>query len=503
MSVITKFLRFFIERAEAKVIIGLLLTVSLRAQTIEPVLKFADPLTDHMVIQQNQPFRVWGKATKNQAVEISADWLKSSVIVQSDEDGNFIGTILVPKIKRGDFGKHTLTLKSGNVSAALNDLLIGEVWFCSGQSNMQSPMKEITNGQEEIARANDENIRLFNASLNFSNLPLNEVKGSWVVCTSASVEKFSAVAYSFAQQLRTTLNVPVGVIFSGIGASAAQAYVPREVLASDPVLDSVYLKPYLASDRSKEVIDGGFSFEKVTRPFLLYNAMIHPFANLSIRGFCWYQGESNRKERKEYTRLTQSLIKSWRSNFAQGDLPFYYVQVAPFYWDQEDPTLADYAFFREAQENISTLNNTEMIVTMDVGESKDLHPKNKKPVGVRLAKAALNRTYSDLSVAYKGPRVKYVSFEKNNAVVSYFDDSITGGLKTNDGTPPKHFWLAGPDRKFYPAEALIKDDHVTVTSSKVKRPVALRYAFTNYPVTNLENAKSLPAVPFRTDNWAE
>lgn len=503
MSVITIFFRIFLERIEATVIIGLLVAGSLMAHTTETVLKFADPLTDHMVIQQNQPFRVWGKAAKNQAVEIEADWLKSPVIVQADENGSFIGTILVPKIKPGDFAKHKLTIRSDNVSASLNDLLIGEVWFCSGQSNMQSPVKEIVNGKEEIAGANYENIRLFNASLNFSNSPLNEVKGSWVVCTPASVENFSAVAYSFAQQLHTTLNVPVGVIFSGIGASAAQAYVPKEVLASDPVLDSIYLAPYLASEKSKEVINGGFSFEKVTRPFLLYNAMIHPFTNLSIRGFCWYQGESNRKERAGYTHLNHKLITSWRSNFAQGDLPFYYVQVAPFFWDQEDPALADYAFFREAQENISALNNTEMVVTMDVGESKDLHPKNKKPIGVRLAKTALHKTYADLSVVYKGPRIKCVSFGKNEAVVSYFDDSIDNGLRTNDGKPPKHFWLAGSDGKFYPAEASIKDNHVTVISSKVKKPIALRYAFTNYPITNLENAHGLPAVPFRTDNWTE
>ena len=160
------------------------------------------------------------------------------------------------------------------------------------------------------------------------------------------------------------------------------------MLASDTELNRVYLQPYLASPKSKETINGGFTFEKVTRPFLLYNAMIHPFRHLSIKGICWYQGESNRMERESYTRLTQSMITSWRKDFAQGNLPFYYVQVAPYFYDKEDPVLADYAFFREAQERVSDLDHTAMVITMDVGESKNLHPIKKKPVGERLAATA-------------------------------------------------------------------------------------------------------------------
>jgi sialate O-acetylesterase len=311
------------------------------------------------------------------------------------------------------------------------------------------------------------------------------------------------VAFFCALQLYTKLNVPVGVIFSGIGASAAQAYVPRDVLAGDRRLDSAYLKPYLASDKSKEVIDGGFSFEKVTRPYLLYNAMIHPFERLSIRGFCWYQGESNRNERGVYTHLMQTMITSWRTRFAQGDLPFYYVQVAPFYWDKEDPALADYAFFREAQERISTLNNTGMVVTMDVGEAKDLHPKNKKPTGIRLGLLALHRTYGQLDVNDRGPEIKMVTFDKAVATVTYESETIRAGLRTKDGAAPMFFTLAGEDQVFHPATAIIQGSQIKVASPKVKKPVALRYAFTNYAVTNLENGSGLPAVQFRTDAWPE
>jgi sialate O-acetylesterase len=198
-----------------------------------------------------------------------------------------------------------------------------------------------------------------------------------------------------------------------------------------------------------------------------------------------------------------AMIRSWRKNFAQGNLPFYYVQVAPFFYDNMDSTLADYAFFREAQEKISRLNNTAMVVTMDVGDAKNLHPINKKPVGIRLAKAALNRTYGFLDIAYKGPHFQSVRFVKDTAIVSFEPGSIKGGLQTNDGKPPRYFFIAGNDEIFYPGEATINDGKIYVTSREVAIPVAVRYAFTNFPVTNLENGEGLPAVPFRSDKWDE
>jgi sialate O-acetylesterase len=202
----------------------------------------------------------------------------------------------VPLVKKGDFSKHQISVLSGGELIILYNLLIGETWICSGQSNMQFSKKETIDSAIEIPAANYPNIRLFNGGLNFSNEPIDSIKGNFNECTPASVKGFSAVAYHFGRQLYTTLNVPVGIIFTGIGASAAQAFVPQDVLAADPLLDSVYLQPYLKSPRSKEKMNGGFSFEKVTRPFLLYNALIHPFTNLSIKGFIWYQGESNRMD---------------------------------------------------------------------------------------------------------------------------------------------------------------------------------------------------------------
>jgi sialate O-acetylesterase len=251
------------------------------------------------------------------------------------------------------------------------------------------------------------------------------------------------------------------------------------------------------------MINGGFSFEKVTRPFLLYNAMIYPLRRLSIRGVCWYQGEANRLERDSYTRLTQALIKSWRDSFGQGELPFYYVQVAPFFLDKEDPVLADYAFFREAQEKVASVNNTAMITTIDVGEAKNLHPHNKKPIGVRLARTALNRVYGLSEIIYRGPLYQHMEISGKEAVIYFEPGTTPGGLRTDDGSAPAFFTIAGEDGVFYPAEATIDGDRVRVRAAKVKRPVAVRYAFTNYPVTHLQNGEGWPVLPFRTDSWPE
>jgi sialate O-acetylesterase len=381
--------------------------------------------------------------------------------------------------------------------------LIGEVWLCSGQSNMQFSMKEVVNATNEVAAASIPNLRLLNVGLNFSATPYETFNGKWMACRPATVKDFSAVGYYFGRELQQTLNVPVGVIFSGIGASAAQAYVPQPMLAADTLLNRVYLQPYLNSPKSKEVIDGGFSFEKVTRPFLLYNAIIYPLRRISVRGICWYQGEANRKERASYTKLTQTLITSWRETFGQGELPFYYVQVAPYFLEKEDPTLADYAFFREAQEKVSVLANTAMITTIDVGEAKDLHPHNKKPIGVRLAKTALNRTYGHLDVVWRGPQYHHMEISGEKAIIYFEPGTTAGGLRTKDGKAPLFFTIAGDDQQFYPAEATIDGDKIMVWSAKVKRPAAVRYAFTNYPVTTLYNGEGWPVIPFRTDTWAE
>ncbi|WP_242674979.1 GH92 family glycosyl hydrolase [Niastella populi] len=466
-------------------------------------LQFGSGLQDSMVVQQNRPLTIWGTAPAGSEVAIRADWMPAPVTVMANADGQFSGIVAVPAVQSGDYTSHSIEISDGLSAVTLNNVLIGELWLCSGQSNMQFSLKEVVDAANEVAAANHPNIRLLNVGLNFSATPVESFSGKWVSCRSATAKDFSAVGYYFGRGLQQTLNVPVGIIFSGIGASAAQAYVPQPVLAADTMLNRVYLQPYLNSAKSKEPIDGGFSFEKVTRPFLLYNAIIHPLRHFSIRGVCWYQGEANRKERESYTRLTQALITSWRKAFGQNDLPFYYVQVAPYWLEMDNPTLADYAFFREAQEKVSTLANTAMITTVDVGEAKDLHPHNKKPIGIRLANTALNRTYGQLNVVWRGPQYQHLEVSGKKAIIHFEPGTTTGGLHTTDGGAPRFFTIAGADQQFYPANAVIDGDKIIVSNNKVKKPVAVRYAFTNYAVTTLCNGEGWPVIPFRTDDWVE
>lgn len=466
-------------------------------------LHLSDVLQSHMVIQQNQPFKVWGEAKPGRKVVIHADWLTVPTEVYADANGNFMGIISVPKAEKGNFTAHRIDVTAGDEQVELSNLLIGDVWICSGQSNMQFSVKEMTGAEQVISGADQSHIRLLNVALNFSETPLENFKGNWQVCSPESVSGFSAVGYSFGKKLSDNLNIPIGLIFTGIGASSVQAYIPKADLAADTMLNRVYLQPYLADPKSKEPVDGGFSFEKVMRPYLLYNAMIHPLVNLSIKGVVWYQGEANHLERESYVRATQTMINSWRRDFSQDQLPFYYVQIAPFFHDREDPALAFDAYFREAQEKIADLNNIYMVSTMDVGDAKDLHPKNKKPVGERLAAVALNRAYNQLDVVYQGPLVDNVECAGRKAYVSFKAETLGAGLQTNDGQPPRFFYVAGADRVFYPAEARIDGSRIVVESRKVADIAAVRYAFFNYPVTNLENKEGFPALPFRTDTWEE
>ncbi|WP_256010394.1 sialate O-acetylesterase [Desertivirga xinjiangensis] len=489
-----------IKFAKHILIFGLLLALSKKGFS---ALKLADALQNNMVVQQNKPFRVWGKADPGKTVKISADWLDNPLSLIADKEGGFLGSIEVPLAKKGDFTPHTLRVQTSDEQITLNNIWIGDVWFCSGQSNMQFAVKEMLGAEEVIKDADQAAIRLLNVGLNFSAVPIGTFSGKWLECSPETVKGFSAVAYTFGKKLHEELSIPIGLIFSGIGASAVQAYIPQEELASDVLLNDTYLLPFLKSPKSKETVDSGFSFEKVVRPFLLYNAIVNPFVNLSIKGFCWYQGEANHMERESYVKATQVLIKSWRNNFKQGDLPFYYVQIAPYFHDKEDDKLAYDAFFREAQQKVSELNNTEMVCTMDVGEARDLHPRNKKPVGLRLASAALNRTYNQHHIPYQGPEYNYVSFKKTKAYVHFKPGTTGAGLTTNDGTAPKFFYLAGEDHVFHPATAIISGHSVILSTKSVKRPVAVRYAFFNYPVTNLQNTGGFPALPFRTDNWNE
>ncbi|RNI22673.1 sialate O-acetylesterase [Rufibacter latericius] len=482
----------------------------------ETEIKFtvATVLQSNMVVQQGKPFSMWGTAPAGDTITLSVDWNNSPVQVVADASGRWEGQVPVPAVKPGDFSAHTITVSCEKDSLTLSNILIGEVWLCSGQSNMDMEMKPalpwlrgVLDYEKEIASADFPAIRLINIENNFKKTPQQNAKGTWLVCSPQTAGDFSGVAYFYGRELLQKLQVPIGLVVSSVGGSACQGWTSREALESDPEVKAKYLTPYDLNPQAQESLDSIKTLEKLfevlARPTLLYNAMIHPLKDFSIRGFLWYQGESNKKDGSAYTRLCTAMVKGWRKDFNQGDLPFYYVQVTPYNWEEKDSMATYHAKLREAQDAMLQVKNTGMAVTMDIGEVNDIHPRNKKDVGLRLARIALAKTYDQPDVVYVGPRLEKVKVKGKKVIVSFLPQSLGTGLTTSDGQTPKYFYVAGEDKIFYPAEASIYKDQVLLSSEKVKKPVAIRYAFTNYPITNFGNKEGLPAMPFRTDTWEE
>jgi sialate O-acetylesterase len=476
----------------------------LQAQT---GLQLGNGLQSSMVIQQAKPMIYWGTAAIGTEIHIKPDWSKKLYNAKAGADGNWQVSVEVPAATENNYTPHTIEVYTNTEKQVLTDVLIGEVWLCSGQSNMDMELKPflpwlqgVVDYEKEIAAANYPQIRLWDIKSDFKKTPAERCKGDWKICTPDNAKDFSAVAYYFGRELMNRLHVPVGLITSSIGATTCQAWTSRETLAADDALNKI-LYMYDTSAAAKEPLDSVVTFEKLTRPTLLYNSMIYPLRNISLKGFLWYQGESNKDNQDIYARLCGAMIGNWRSLFNQGDLPFYYVQVAPYNWQLNDSTAYNYALFRDAQKDVLKVKNTGMVVTMDIADPADIHPQKKKEVGERLAWNALSKTYHVKNVQFLGPVFKGYSVSGATVKVSFEAGSIGAGLQTNDASTPRHFYIAGEDKKFYYADAKIVNNQVVLTSEKVKKPVAVRYAYTNYPVTNFGNKDGLPAVPFRTDNW--
>jgi sialate O-acetylesterase len=458
----------------------------------------ADIIQTNMVVQQDKPFRVWGRAAAGEKITVKNSWLKETVVLQADSKGEWWGEINVPKAKPGDFTAHTLSVATKDTNIQFSNLLIGEVWLCSGQSNMEMTMfpiipwhEGVENYEQEIGAANHPNIRLVTFKREGKPVPQFHSTGKWELCSPQSVPEFSGTAYYFGKMLQDKLNVPVGLVVSAYGGSSCQAWTNKEVLAADPVLKAYYLDKYEGDTITIECL----------RPYTLYNSMIYPVRHLSIRGFLWDQGASNGGDGSLYTAVNAAMLAGWRSDFGQGDLPFYFVQGCSFNFSgRNTPDYYEYAIFKEAQDKVQAVKNTAMIVPSDLGETTVIHPRRKKPIGERLALTALANTY-DKPVKWQGPRFQRMLIADNSITISYEPESIGGGLTTSDGQSPKHFFIAGADKKFYPATVQVVHNQVKLSSLKVTNPVAVRYAFTNYPVTNFCNKAGLPAYPFRTDNW--
>ncbi len=480
-------------------------------------LEVAPLFTDHMVLQQKAPVPVWGKAAPGDSVTVSVANRTAKTI--AGPDGQW--KVSLKPLPAG--GPYTMTIASSSQTLEFKDVLVGEVWVCSGQSNMEWSVNQVNNADQEVAAANHPRIRLFTVLKRVSEVPIDTCDGMWSVCTPESIPFFSAVGYFFGRTLQENLDVPVGLIDSSWGGSSCQAWTSAKTLETDPEFNAYDVRrrkmledfpvtaaqeESLAAWREKaiELLKKGEGEtwppampagpRNFALPSGLYNGMIHPLAPYGIRGAIWYQGESNAGEPMLYRKLFPSMIADWRALWGQGDFPFYFVQLANFMDRTEQPQPVSYwALLREAQTMTLSVKNTGMAVAIDIGEAKDIHPRNKQDVGRRLALAALAKTYRQ-DIPYSGPMFKKMTVRGREAVISF--THTDGGLVAKNGTL-KGFAMAGEDQRLVWANATIRGKNVVLTADGVEKPVAVRYAWGDNPEATLYNGAGLPAVPFRTD----
>ena len=467
----------------------------------QKALRLAGVFGDNMVIQQNADAAIWGQAKPDAEVAINASWQNEAIETTADETGHWTTTVKTPAAGNDSL---TIVVESGGEKVQLKNVLAGEVWICSGQSNMQWKMSGFgaDHFKEEVAQANHPNIRYCAVPQILSLEPQDELSCRWSVCSPQTVLSFSAVAYFFAEKLEQELGVPIGLVSTNWGGSTAEAWTGKNWLEKDfPEFNAFYTKyPEIIAEsgasftRRKSKPPEGINHRS---PSVLYNKMIHPLIPLAFRGVIWYQGESNVSKPQQYRTLFPTLIKSWREEWGQGDFPFYFVQIAPYEYKKE-PISA--AFLREAQLNTLSLPNTGMAVTMDIGEVDNIHPKPKKPVGERLALIALAKNYGKDDLVYSGPSFTSFQIDKDKIRLSF--DHVGGGLASRDDQPLSCFTIAGEDKVFVPAKAEVDGDSIVVSSDQVAKPVAVRFGWGSADAPNLMNREGLPPSSFRTDDWA-
>lgn len=462
-------------------------------------LRVAGIFGDRMVLQRETDAPIWGWGEAGAKVTVSPSWQKATVETTADDGGRWKASLPTPKAG----GPFTITVQSGGAKVALKDVLIGEVWVCSGQSNMQWKLRGfgVDHWSEELKKANRPQLRYINIPQAIAFAPQQDMKAPWVTSTPRNVLPLSAVAYFFAARLQEELDVPVGIISTSWGGSSAETWISESVLREKfPEFSETF-----ATYPDAKKVSGPLSRAEKNMPegiqqrspSVTSNTMIEPLIPYAIRGVTWYQGESNVSKPLQYRRLFPALIEDWRTRWGRTaeELPFYYVQIAPFHYRTEPMPVA---LLREAQLQTLGVPNTGMVVTMDVGAADNIHPKPKKPVGERLARLALARTYGK-AIVDSGPM--YQKHLADGATMKLTFTEIGSGLKSLDGEALRHFTAAGADKVFHPAKAVIKDDQVWVRSDKVAKPVAVRFGWGNADLTNLGNAEGLPASSFRTDEW--
>lgn len=479
---------------------------------------------DHMVLQQKQPVVVWGKADPGEKVAVSVAGLSGTAAAGAD--GRW--RVKMGTLKAG--GPHTMTIKGKN-TIVIKDVLVGEVWLCSGQSNMQWPVAASIDPDLETLTARYPKIRLISVPRVGTQEPQDDFSGQWELCTPDTARNFSGVGFFFGRLLHQALDVPVGLIDNAWGGSSAEAWVRRDLLEKDKRFEALMARwkqteatydwEKVKADYQKKLAVWQAAAKKARaegkpqprrpraprnpltnqhRPANLYCGVLNPLIGYGIKGAIWYQGESNAGRAYQYRDLFPLMIQNWRDDWKQGDFPFYWVQLADFRDEKPVPAESDWAELREAQTmTMSKLPNTGEAVIIDLGEAHDIHPKDKLNAARRLARWALVKDYG-MDLVYRSPIYKSMTVKGGKIEVTF--DHVGGGLDTFDVREPKGFAIAGADKKFVWAKArIVGKDKVEVWSDAVAKPVAVRYAWADNPVCNLQNKTHLPVTPFRTDDW--
>ncbi|MEO8110656.1 MAG: sialate O-acetylesterase [Ginsengibacter sp.] len=435
---------------------------------------------NHMVLQQKSDVKLWGWCDPSEKIRVTSGWSNDIDSTIGTADGKWLLTMKTPSAG----GPYTLTI-NGNNKIVLEDVLIGENWLCSGQSNMEMSyswgIKQYTN---DIENGSNKSIRLFHIPRLTSQYPQDDTKGEWVVCNPEDLKTFSLAGYFFGEKLQQALSVPVGLIEAAWGGTPAEVWTPKNTIEENSMLKQ-------AADNLKEIPWGPI------RPARIYNAMVYPITNFAIAGVIWYQGEANVSAAATYKELFSSMITSWRKAWNK-EFPFYFVQIAPYEGYGKSISAA---LLQEAQTKTTALPKTGMVVINDlVNDINNIHPIDKKDVGNRLADYALAEVYGQNITGYKSPMYKNMDVEKGKIKINF--DNADDGLVTKSGSPTE-FYIAGEDKKFVPATAKIQGSSIIVWSKEIKNPVSVRYGFTNNATPNVFSKEGLPVNTFRTDDWED
>jgi len=475
--------------------------LSMNATAADAIL---DPaFADNMVVQREMPVPIWGKVQPGLDVSVSLAGTKKnpaqSVSAHADEQGRWMAKLQPMKANDEPTTLTVSTSAPDAMSVSIGNILIGDVWVCSGQSNMAYVMNQLPD-KTATADADFPRIRQMRMKPVKTADNAHPQYEAWAECTPESAKHFTAVGYYFARMLHQRLDVPIGLVNNAVGGTPAAAWTREAVLRGDPEFQTAYAawekeKPATINKKSNAVFH---------EPSILYNSLVAPLMPMAIKGVIWYQGENdaNNFAAQRYARLFPAMITDWRGQWGEGDFPFLFVQLASFHPRATEPQDTSWARLRESQAKALALPNTGMAVAIDVGEADNIHPARKQPVGERLAMAALHIAYGQENVPAYGPMYDRMDV-KDGTVVVHFKNAGGGLVNKGENGELDGFAIAGANKKFYWAEAKVEGETVVVSSPDVPAPVAVRYAWADNPEATLYNQADLPAVPFRTDDWPQ